>query len=72
MKIRGPSDPAGPIEGAESTTPAPRTAFADRLDQAGAAKDAEGASAVGPIAETARALEAGQATPREVLDRLII
>ncbi len=71
MKIRGPSDPRGPIEGAEGTTPTPRTPFAERLDRAGAAAAPEPTVAVGPVSEAARALEAGKATPREVLDRLI-
>ncbi len=33
MKIRGPSDPTGPIEGAEGQAPTTRTSFAERLDR---------------------------------------
>ncbi len=71
MKIRGPSDPAGPIEGAEGQAPTPRTSFAERLDRTGGAGPGQPSGAVSGVAEVARSLEAGETTPRAVLDRLI-
>ena len=71
MKIRGPSHPAGPIQGGEEAAPEPRTSFAERLDPAGAKGATQATTATGTVGEAVRALEAGQTTPRAALDRLI-